>query len=89
MERLINAVKIDENTRFEFKPNPKRSGFKAHARYEAYQKATNLQEYLDINEEIDSKAGNADLKYDEEHGFLALYALNDEGEEIQLNPKED
>lgn len=87
MERLINSVKIDENTRFEYKTNPKRQGFKAHARYEAYQTATNIEEYKEICEDIGSTCGNADLKYDEEKGFLALYSDVD-GEEVQINSKE-
>lgn len=81
---LINATKVDDTTRFEYVSNPKRPGFKAHARYEAYQSSTSLVEYRATCEEIGSKAINADLRYDEEHGFLKLY--NDEDE--LLNPKE-
>lgn len=83
MSILINAVKVDETTRFEYVPNPKRAGFKAHARYERYQKAETLDEYNEImSSDADKKYAKPDLRYDEEHGHLKLY--NAEGE--WLNP---
>lgn len=74
MSILINAVKVDETTVFEYKTNPKRAGFKAHARYERYQHATTLAEYNEImSSDADKKYAKPDLRYDEEHGHLKLY----------------
>ena len=84
MERLINNVKIDENTRFEYVTNPKRVGFKAHARYANYQSATNIEEYTELTE-TEAKYASPDLRYDEEHGFLKLF----DAEDVQLNPTEE
>ena len=70
---VINGTKIDDSTSFAYKSNPKRSGSKAHARYEAYQAATNLAEYTTICEDNEiSKYAKADLRYDTEKGHLSL-----------------
>jgi len=81
MEILINGTKVDETTVFEYKANPKRPGFKAHARYAIYEAATSLEEYNELNV---GKYGKPDLRYDEEHGHLIL---KDEEGEI-LNAKD-
>ena len=63
-EFLIGAVKVNGDTTISYVANPKRSGSKAHARYEEYQAAATIQEALDLG------ATKADLKYDAEHQFL-------------------
>jgi len=83
METLVNAVKVGDDDTLKFKPNPKRPGFKAHARYEAYQNATTLEEYLKLNE---GKYARPDLRYDEEHGHLEIY--NADGELKNPRPEE-
>ena len=67
MELLVNDVKVDENTRIDFAPNPKRSSGKAWARYEVYCTAATVGEYFDL---ANSKYAKADLRYDHEKGFL-------------------
>lgn len=81
MEKLINSYKVDASIRFEFKPNPKKKHGKAYARYERYQEAANIVEYLQTAE---PKYAMADLRYDEAHGHLKLF--NADGEHI--NQKE-
>lgn len=80
MEKLINAVKVNDDTVFEYRINPKSTNFMAGRRYELYQEATTLKEYEDICGEHDFKQANADLKYDESRGFLKLY--DQEGERL-------
>ena len=83
MEVLINAVKVDETTVFEYVSNPKRAGFKAHARYERYQAATTLEEYNEImSSDEDKKYAKPDLRYDEDNGHLKLY--NTDGDLISI-----
>lgn len=85
MEILINGHKVNEETTLEFVPNPKRPGFKAHARYAAYQEATTIEEFFKIAEEGGfRKYATADLRYDEEHGHLKLFR---DGE--QINAREE
>lgn len=82
MERVINGVKIGDETEFVFTANPKRPGFKAHARYTVYGEAKNLKEYLDSfdgQEGMEKKYALADLRYDVEHGHLKLL---EDGEEL-------
>ena len=69
-ERVINGYKIDDNTRFEYTPNPKRPGFKSYNRYKMYEGSTTMEEYM---ENTDKKYRFPDLRYDEEHGFLKLF----------------
>ena len=80
MEAVVNGVKIDSSTELKFKPNPKRPGFKAHARYEQYQTATTLEEYLDL---ADPKYAKADLRYDMEHGHIEVVE-SEETEELEV-----
>ena len=78
---MINAWKVDETTKVEYVTNPKRAGFKAHARYEEYQRCTTIGEYLEL---CTDKYSRPDLRYDEDHGYLKIY--DDEGNHI--NEKE-
>ena len=79
---VINGYKVTSETKIQFKANPKRPGFKAYDRYETYSQAETLGEYLELAEKKYSKA---DLRYDEEHGYLIL--LDDDGN--QLNTHEE
>ena len=75
MEIVVNSIKIDSNTRFEFVPNPKRANSMAHKRYELYSHTTNLDEYEKFTKENEhcKKYSRADLRYDVEHGHLKLF----------------
>lgn len=79
MEKFINGIKVSYKKVFSYKPNPKIPHGMAFVRYEIYQKATHLFEYLKL---ADPKYANADLRYDESMGFLKFY---EDGE--LLNPK--
>ncbi len=79
MSIQINGFSIEDDMKIEFVSNPKRPGFKAHTRYEEYQKSTNLVEYFDTAEKKYSKA---DLRFDEEKGFLKIFDA--EGTQINL-----
>lgn len=70
----INGVKADSNTRIEYKPNPKRVGKKAWARYEEYETCETIGEYLEL---ADPKYAKADLRYDLEHGHLTILEDDD------------
>ena len=67
----ISGYRIDDQTTFEYKSNPKRVNCAAWKRYENYQEATNIEEYLELTKE-NSKFAKADLRYDVEHGHLKL-----------------
>lgn len=71
---IINDVQVDSSAQIEFKQNPKRSGSKAHSRYDRYQVATTLDEFFEIVNAADDckKYARADLRYDHEHGFLII-----------------
>jgi len=69
MEMLINDVKVDENTEILYVKNPKRTNGKAWFRYEMYQDANTIGEYLETAEK---KYAKADLKYDHAKGFLTI-----------------
>jgi len=64
----INGKYVFNETAIEWKAasNPKRPSGKAHARFEAYSKASTVGEFLSLG------GTTADLKYDESKGFLAL-----------------
>ncbi len=79
MSIQINGFNIEDESKIEFKSNPKRPGFKAFERYEEYQKSTTLTEYLAVAEKKYSKA---DLRFDEEKGFLKIF--DSEGNQINL-----
>lgn len=81
MKKLINGYEVDENTVIKFVKNPKRQGFKSYDRYEKYQNSETLGEYF---ETVEKKYSFADLKYDENKGFLQIFDL----ENNQVNIKE-
>lgn len=72
MSILINGVKLEKDMVMSYVDNPKRSGFKAHARYELYKNAASIEEYMEICEG-DIKYAKPDLRYDEEHGYLLIH----------------
>ena len=76
---LVNSVKVDETMKMEYISNPKRIGFKAHARYEEYMSCESIEEYMEM---CDVRYARPDLRYDEEHGFLRIYDADGE----LLNP---
>lgn len=69
MELLINDVKVDAATEIEYRANPKVPNKKAWSRYEMYQTAKTIGEYLEMTER---KYAKADLKYDHAKGFLTI-----------------
>jgi len=75
MEIIINGIKIDDNTRFEYNQNPKRPNSNAHRRYNLYHVATSLVDYERLTKEDPSmkKYSRADLRYDVEHHHLKLF----------------
>ena len=81
MSTLINAIKVENETAIKFIPNPKRPGFKAHERYEKYSSAKTIAEYFELSEK---KYSRADLRYDEEHGYLQIF----DADGNQINQKE-
>lgn len=87
MTSLINSYKITDDMTIEFTPNPKRPGFKAHARYEIYSTATTLAEYYELlsEAEVEKKYSRPDLRYDEEHGHLKIFDVDGN----QVNMKEN
>ncbi len=66
----INGTNVETTHTLTYKANPKRPGFKAHARYEAYSKAETVGEYLEL---ADKKYAKADLRYDEENGYIEIH----------------
>ena len=66
---LVNGIKVDSETELNYSSNPKRVGFKAHARYEEYEDCQTLFQYLYV---ADPKYAKADLRYDQEHGHLEI-----------------
>jgi len=75
----VNGYRVDENVVMEYVTNPKRPGFKAHARYAAYSSCTTIAEYMEL---CADKYGRPDLRYDEEHGHLKLFV---NGEQINVH----
>jgi len=68
-ELVINGVKVTETTKISYRENPKRPNSRSWERYEAYQKATTIGEYLKLNE---SKFAKADLRHDLGKEFLKI-----------------
>ena len=68
-ELLINGVKVTETTKIAYRENPKRPNSRSWERYEAYQKAKTIGEYLKLN---DSKFAKADLRHDLGKEFLTI-----------------
>ncbi len=75
MTHTINGTKVEDGFTIEFIANPKRSGFKAHGRYEIYQSATTIEEYIEL---ADKKYAKADLRYDEAKGYLTIFDTDGE-----------
>jgi len=73
MSLVINGIKVEDDTKLVYKSNPKRKGFMAYDRYEVYSFAQTLAEYLDMSE---SKYAKADLRFDNEKGYLE-FVLSD------------
>ena len=48
-KRIINAVEIDDDTQIKYISNPKRRGCASWERYERYQIAETVGEYLELN----------------------------------------
>ena len=69
MKMLINDTKVESSTPIRYISNPKRFGKKAWTRYEEYQSATTVGEYIEMT---DPKYANADLRYDHMKGFLII-----------------
>lgn len=81
MEILINAVKVTSDMTIEYVANPKRAGFKAHARYANYMAATTVDEYMELTAD-EPKYARPDLRYDEEHGYLII--RDADGEQVNV-----
>ena len=75
MEIIINGIKIDDNTVFEYNLNPKRPNSNAHRRYNLYHVATSLVDYERLTKEdpLMKKYSRADLRYDVDHHHLKLF----------------
>ena len=69
MEVVLKGKKVTSDDALEYKANPKRENSKAHARYAAYETAETLAEYFELSEK---KYARADLRFDWEHGHLAI-----------------
>ena len=82
MTIVINGMKIDESTSFNYISNPKRAGSKAHGRYGIYESSTTYAEYVTACEDF-AKYAKADLRYDTEKGHLSL--LDGDGEAMTPN----
>lgn len=84
MSYVINTFKVEDDTRIEYAPNPKRNGSKAHARYEIYSQATTVREYLDLMQDDEvRKYAKADLRYDEEKGYLKIF--DEDGNQLNVH----
>ena len=84
----INGFNYDDIATIEYAANPKRPGFKAHARYEIYSAASTVEEYFEIystSDKLEKKYARPDLRYDEEHGHLKLF----DADGNQINLKEE
>lgn len=77
----INGVNVSDTCRIECAPNPKRPGSKAHDRYAAYAESTTVKEYLD------NGGLKADLRYDQNKGYLKVLDAVREGKIIELEVK--
>lgn len=80
MEITLRGIKVTEESRLAYKPNPKREGSKAYVRFETYREAESLTEYFDMVPE--KKYARADLRYDWEHGHFAIIEVNAAGDEL-------
>ena len=69
VELVINDKKVTDLTKIKFRENPKRKNSAAWSRYEKYQTAQTIGEYLKINE---AKFAKADLRHDLSKEFLTI-----------------
>lgn len=69
IELVINGTKVTDGTKIKYVPNPKRPNSRAWERYEAYQSAKTIAEYLKLN---DGKFAKADLRHDLSKEFLTI-----------------
>lgn len=69
MEVVLKAKKVTSEDVLMYKPNPKREGTNAHARYAAYEEVETLDDYFEAAEK---KFARADMRYDWEHGHLSI-----------------
>lgn len=68
-EYVVGSTKLTSDTKIKFVANPKRTGSKAHSRYEKYSQAKTFGEYLKLN---DPKMAMADARYDLSKEFLKI-----------------
>jgi len=74
-ERVINGVKISDESKCEYVANPKRQNSEAGKRYAIYQVAKTVSEYFELFEENDSlnrKFALPDLRHDTSKGFVSF-----------------
>lgn len=69
VELVINGVKMTDQTKIKYRSNPKRVNSQAWARYEQYQSAETVGQYLKLN---DNKFAKADLRHDLSKEFLTI-----------------
>ena len=69
VELVINGTKMTDQTKIKFIDNPKRKNSQAWSRYEKYQAAKTVAEYLKLNE---GKYAKADLRHDLSKEFLKV-----------------
>ena len=76
-ERVINGVRIDDNSPMYYVANPKRPNAAAGKRYEIYMKAKTVKEYFEMfltNESLDKKFALPDLRHDQSKNFVSFEA---------------
>ena len=66
-DRIINGVNVNDDTAITCVPNPKREGCAAWERYNGYESAVTVGEYLKVNA---GKHALPDLRWDHEKGFV-------------------
>jgi len=74
-ERVINGVKISDESKCEYVDNPKRQNSAAGKRYAIYQVAKTVGEYFklfDENDSLNRKFALPDLRHDTAKGFVSF-----------------
>ena len=69
MELVLKGKKVTSEDVLTFKTHPKREGSNAWSRYSQYETAETLEELFELNEK---KFVRADLRFDWEHGHVAI-----------------
>ena len=69
VEILVGSTKVTADTKVSYVANPKRKNSAAWERYEKYQTAATIGEYMSLNP---SKHARADLRHDLSKGFLTI-----------------